>query len=397
MDDEMSTNMGPDGTAPGSTADRDPAAAGNPAANLLSYVESTLEALAPCSAAVLVSKEGKLLQESYLPGPLPQTAPNPETSPGSAATVPAIPGPDSLWPWWSVTKSAAAALVARLVAAGLFCLDSPISAFLPEFGSSGPGPFDRREVHLRHILSQTSGCAVPGRVENGVDLGPEPPLSEVAVLSSPGTTFVYSSLGMNILERFIEAATGEDYGIALRREILQPFGIPEVGFLYPDDLAGDAAPDGRPGRKARDYLSRRDYSSRILPCLDGAVVPSQPRQRCGLGLYGTARDLLKFGEAWLSGRDASGKTWLDPALRDEIWKVHSTRPSDGSDYGLLWWLFDDLGGKVASGASYSLCALLPEKGVAAVVARNHMGPTKAPFDYRADKRRILELAGAFAP
>jgi CubicO group peptidase (beta-lactamase class C family) len=383
-----------EGAASGPTAGRAPTTGGaapslnpdipaarDPEASLLAYVESTLATLAPCSAAVLVSKEGKLLQESYLPGSLPQTAPNPETSPGSAATVPAIPGPDSLWPWWSVTKSAAAALVARLVAAGLFDLDAPLSAFLPEFGSSGPGPFDRREVHLRHILSQTSGCAVPGRAENGVDLGPEPPLSEVAVLSSPGTTFVYSSLGMNILERFIEAATGEDYGIALRREILQPFGIPEVGFLYPEDLAGEAAPDGRPGRKARD----------------GAVVPSQPRQRCGLGLYGRACDLLKFGEAWLSGRDASGKTWLDPALRDEIWKAHSTRPSDGSDYGLLWWLFDDLGGKVASGASYGLCALLPEKGVAAVVARNHKGPTKAPFDYRADKRRILELAGAFAP
>ncbi len=331
-------------------------------AALAGYVAGTLEILAPSSSAILVSRAGEKLVERYDRGPRPQ----------SAAPVDA----DSLWPFWSISKSFAAALVARLALRGALSLDMALSRALPEFAERGPGPFDRRKVTLSHLMSHTSGCALPGRIEDGITLGPTPDLSAILIVTEPGSVFEYSSLGMHVLERFLEALTGSDYGDLLRGEVLEPFGLGSVRFLYEGDL-------------------REGKGAAALPCLDGKVVASQPRQRCGLGLYGTARDLLAFGEAWLSMRDASGKPWCDAALRDEIWSRHSTRSSDGSDYGLLWWLFDDLGGRVASGASYSLCALLPRENIVAVVARNHFGPGLQPFDYRSDKRRILELSRAF--
>ena len=46
-------------------------------------------------------------------------------------------------------------------------------------------------------MSHTSGCAIPGRVEDGVNLGPVPELSEIVVAAEPGSTFEYSSLGMH--------------------------------------------------------------------------------------------------------------------------------------------------------------------------------------------------------
>ena len=76
-------------------------------------------------------------------------------------------------------------------------------------------------------------------------------------------------------------------------------------------------------------------------------------------------------------------------------RPHATRPSDGSEYGLLWWVFEDLGGYVASGASFSLCAVLPREGIVAAVARNHTGATRASFDYKAEKRRVIELSSRF--
>ncbi len=342
------------------------AAAGVAEAALAAYVAGTAEALAPCSSTILVSRRGELLMERYDRGRAPQ----------SDAPVDA----DSLWPFWSITKSFSAAAVARLTERGVLSLDMPLSAVLPEFGERGPGPFDRREVTLAHLMSHTSGCALPGRNEDGVTLGPEPDLREIAIKTRPGEAFEYSSLGMHLLERTIEAATGRDYGELLRGTVLEAFGLSSVRYLFEEDLA--AAENGA--------------ASRALPCADGKIVPSQRRQRCGLGLYGTARDLLSFGERWLTMADASGAPWIGAAARAEIWTPHSVRPSDSSDYGLLWWLFGDLEGVVASGASFGLCALLPRQGIAVAVARNHIGPTAQPFDYRADKRRILELAKAFA-
>jgi len=355
------------------------AAARGPEAALAAYVAGTAEALAPCSSAILVSRRGELLMERYDRGRAPQ----------SDAPVDA----DALWPFWSVTKSFSAAAVARLAERGAVSFGMPLSAVLPEFGARGPGPFARREVTLAHLMSHTSGCSLPGRAEDGVTLGPEPNLRDIAIKTRPGEAFEYSSLGMHILERAIEAATGRDYGELLRETVLEPFGLSSVQYLFEEDLAagGDSAGDA-----AGAPASPASAASRALPCADGAVVPSQRRQRCGLGLYGTARDLLSFGERWLTMADASGAPWIDAAARAEIWTPHSVRPSDSSDYGLLWWLFGDLEGVVASGASFGLCALLPRRGIAVAVARNHIGPTARPFDYRADKRRILELARDFA-
>jgi len=333
---------------------------------LADYVAGTREALAPCSSAILVSRKGERLMERHEAGSRPQ----------SDAPV----DPESLWPYWSITKSFAAALLARLAWRGALDFDMPLSRALPEFGERGPGLFDRRKVKLSHLLSHTSGCSIPGRAEDGVNLGPAPELSKIAIASEPGSTFEYSSLGMHVLERFLEALTGVDFGKLLRAEILEPFGLASVTYLYEEDLAS-----GKEGAAAR-----------VLPCLDGRALPSQPRQRCGLGLYGTASDLLAFGERWLTMTDASGSPWCDASLRGKMWTRHSTRPSDSSDYGFLWWLFGNLGGCVASGASYSLCALLPKEGIAAVVARNHFGTTNLPFDYGNDKRRVLQLAQAFA-
>lgn len=329
---------------------------------LAGYVAGTLEVLAPCSSAILVSKDGARLMERYEAGPRPQS--------------PAPVDEGSLWPFWSITKSFTAALVARLALRGALSLDMALSEALPEFGEHGPGAFDRRKLRLSHLMSHTSGCAIPGRAEDGVNLEPAPELSDIVVAAEPGSVFEYSSLGMHLLERFLEALTGADYGELLGAEILLPFGLASVRYLYEDDM--------RPGAMGR-----------ALPCFNGQIVPSQPRQRCGLGLYGTARDLLSFGERWLAMTDASGSPWCDAALRKEIWTRHSTRSSDSSDYGLLWWLFGDLEGCVASGASFGLCALLPRENIVAVVARNHYGPTRQPFIYRDDKRRILELASAF--
>ncbi len=341
---------------------------------LVDYVEGTLEALSPCSAGILLSREGVLLSERYLKG--------------REAQDPSAPiDCGSLWPWWSVTKSVTAALVARLVYSGLLSLDQALSSVLPEFREHGAGAFDKRTVTLRSLLCHSSGCALPGRIEDGIHLGGNTgtgvnvdvdiDLAEVVVVTKPGSAFVYSALGMHILERFLEALTGRGYEELLHNEILEPFGLGSLCYFYDSDIAAGAA-------------------ARALPCIEARIVPSQRRQHCGLGLYGTARDLLTFGERWLSLTDASGSRWCSPELRSEIWSPHSRRTSDNSDYGLLWWIFPEAGGYVASGASFSVCGVLPRGNIVVAVARNHFGPTKQPFDYRADKLRILELASALA-
>ena len=86
----------------------------------------TLEVLAPCSSAILVSKDGSRLMERYEVGPHPQS--------------PAPVDADSLWPFWSITKSFTAALAARLSLRGALSFDMALSEALPEFGEhADPG------------------------------------------------------------------------------------------------------------------------------------------------------------------------------------------------------------------------------------------------------------------
>lgn len=308
-----------------------------------SYLDSTAAQLGDSPFAALVSKNGKVLYERYHDG-------------GGALDRPV--NAQSRWLVYSITKSFVSALVLNLCQDGVISLDDPVGKYLPAFREHGDGAFHRQDVTIRHLMSHTSGAAVDGsKVPN-----PLPPsFDRIEIISEPGVGFKYSGLGMLILERTLEAATGEDLAFLLNEKIIQPLGLESTGYVYP----GSATED-------------------VLPLKKDVFQYSKNGSRAGSGLYTTARNLNTFGQFWLNP-----EAMFSSELRLQAWTYHGMRESDQGRYGLLWWLFESDGGYVMSGKDNKINAVIPETGVVITVIRYPQDRAAEEYSFSKDKRAMV--------
>lgn len=307
------------------------------------YLEKTAAQLGDSPFAAVVSRNGELLYERYYDGQGILDRPVDQ---------------DSRWQVFSITKSFIAALVLNLCQDGVLSLDDPVGKYLPAFREHGDGPFDRGDVTIRHLMSHTSGTAYRGnKVPN-----PLPPgLDRIDVVSQPGEDFRYSGLGMMILERVLEAATGKDVDSLMKERVTGPLDLDATGYIYP----GTA-------------------TDRVLPLKDEFFHYSQNGKRAGAGLFTTARDLNSFGQAWINP-----ESMFSTDLRSKAWKHHGTRESDGGRYGLMWWLFEEDGGYVMSGKDNKINAVIPETGVVITVIRYPQARAAENYRFAEDKRAMV--------
>lgn len=307
------------------------------------YLEKTADQLGDSPFAAVVTKNGEIIYERYHDG-----------QQVLARTV----DEESRWQVFSITKSFVSALVLGLCQEGVLTLDDPVGKYLRTFREHGDGLFDRRAVTLRHLLSHTSGTAFEGnKVPN-----PLPPgLDRVDIVSAPGKEFKYSDLGMLILERMLEAATGKDMDTLLNEKVIQPLGLASTGYVYP----GTA-----------------DY--RVLPLKRDLFHYSQSGKRAGAGLFTTARDLNRFGQLWLKS-----ETMFSIELRQQAWTLHGIRESDKGHYGLMWWLFESDGGNVMSGKDNKINAVVSETNVVVTVIRYPQAKAAKGYKFIADKRAMV--------
>ena len=268
-------------------------------------------------------------------------------------------------------------MLLSLVSDNIVGFDEPVGKYLTEFKTPGDGPFDRRNITIRHLASHTSGVRFGKESTGNLTYDPPLDLTQIQIVTAPGEHFEYSSLGMHILERTIEAATGEDLFISLQNRILEPLGLYKARYIFEYNKSLNMLPC-----KSRDFNELSEY-----------YALSEKGRRCGTGLYMTTRELNKFGQLMLSDGYFNDHLYFKAGLKKEIWTYHGIRASDNGRYGLLWWLFETHGGYVISGASYSVSALVPDVGVVVTVTRNHTGPHPGPFNYYQDKKTLVRFAG----
>ncbi|MBT7860110.1 MAG: beta-lactamase family protein [Gemmatimonadetes bacterium] len=327
---------------------------------LTAYVQKTMALLHPSSAAIVVSVGQQIVFERYLPGSfegLPET----------------VVDENSLWALASATKSYGAAILLMLVHEGVVGLDDPVSEYLPLFEQPGDGPFARTAVTLRHLASHTSGLGHRARTQD------TPPDSAI-VLTEPGVDFQYSWLGVHMLERAIEAATGEDYERLLHRKLLEPMALQATRFVYEPD------PD-----------------LQLMPCIAGDYEDparhyawSHIGGRISSGLLATARDVNHFGQLWAFEGTLRGHTYFTPELARQAWTHHGTRAFDNGAYGLLWWLFPEEEGYVMSGATHTVSAVVPADHAVVTVMRNYIAAPAPEFSFYEDKLALVRFAKQFA-
>lgn len=210
----------------------------------------------------------------------------------------------------SITKPFTTLVLLSLAAEGRVDLDEPIATWLPRHYA------DRPQITLRHLLTHTSGLPASRRVEKEpAQIRWELVLS--TPLAQPVGTHLYSDVGMITAGRIAEIAGGAPLDVLVRERITDPLGLTDT--VYRPD------PSLLPRIVATEYKPERGSG-----CVRGEVHDETAYALGGVaghaGLFSTAGDLLRFGEALRTG----GAGVVSPDLIAEM--VRDQRR--GVDHGL---------------------------------------------------------------
>jgi methyl acetate hydrolase len=226
----------------------------------------------------------------------------------------------------SMTKAITAAAAMQQVEEGKLALDAPIADIVPQlksplvfegFDGSGKAKLRpaKRPVTLRHLLTHTAGFSYD--IWNA-DLGkfmeqagiPGIITCQNAALTTPltfdpGERWDY---GINIdwAGKAVEAVSGKRLEAYLRDRIFAPLGMTDTGFVLRADQRARLA-----AMHARGHEGKLEAIAFELP--------QEPEFFMGGGgLYGTARDYLRFLDMILAGGTLDGVPILKPETVREM-------------------------------------------------------------------------------
>jgi CubicO group peptidase (beta-lactamase class C family) len=145
---------------------------------------------------------------------------------------------DSICRVESISKSVTAWGVMHLVEQGLIDLDAPIQQYLDDWQLPDSG-FNSEGVTVRRLLSASAGMPL-GTIGEAVEYVPQSEMpslpdfltAEARLIQEPGTAFMYSDTGFNLLELLIEKVTARDFAAYMADEILTPLGMSQASFEW---------------------------------------------------------------------------------------------------------------------------------------------------------------------
>jgi CubicO group peptidase (beta-lactamase class C family) len=352
--------------------------------------------------------------------------------------------PDSLFDLASVSKLFTASAFLSLVSAGRIALDDPLVRVIPEFDESGPRPLDGGQdphtkvrlatpesargqmadpgrVTFYHLLTHTAGIAPWRDVYNAAGPAPTPPdqvnmisqpvrwaraldaLCQYPFVGQPGEGIVrYSDLGLMLLgeavsrlyhdAKVLPAAPGRSgfanppLHDALHALIFTPLDLPSLTFnplQHERDRHTIAPTENDPGwRGRRCWGEVHDENA----CGVGGVAGHA-------GLFGTARDVAAFGQAWL---DADPRLNVAPDLRQAA--IGEREQTDGMRRGLGWMIKafqDSSAGDLFSPDSYGHTGFTgtslwvdPDRALVVVCLTNRVYPGREKEGIHAFRRAI---------
>jgi CubicO group peptidase (beta-lactamase class C family) len=236
--------------------------------------------------------------------------------------------PDSVTTAASLTKSAFAVMVLRLVERGVLDLDRPITGYLPKPLPEYPGYQDlagdprHERLTLRMLLDHTSGFPNWRRFTDD---------KKLRMYFDPGTRFAYSGEGIALAQLVVETATGKSTEALMREHVFQPLGMTRTSMIWQPQFEDD-------------YANAYDES--------GKSLGPQRRSRANAAgsMQTTLRDYARFVQAMLNGELLEPKTAEEMfAAQIRITSAHefptlATETTTANDsirlsYGLGWGLF----------------------------------------------------------
>ncbi|MGH2557916.1 MAG: serine hydrolase domain-containing protein [Thermomicrobiales bacterium] len=274
--------------------------------------------------------------------------------------------------------------ILRLIDAGLVGLDEPVGAYLTEFSVEGW----KRGVTVRRLLSHSAGFPAwrPLYVDGAGPASYLATISAVEPAYEPGTESVYSDFGFILLGELVRRVTGKDIAVFAVREVFAPLGMTETMFSPPAGLrdriaaaeVGNLYERGMAAERAAEFGGWREeliwgevHDGNAFYGLGGVAGHA--------GLFGTGRDLLRYGQCWLNGGVVNG----DRLLSEKI--VAEATKEQAPGRGLGWRLPTDdpedhgrpLGPRAFGHTGFSGASLWidPDRDLVIVLLTNRVHPT----------------------
>lgn len=192
------------------------------------FAKKTLAAAHVTGAQIAVVESGKLVWSSAF---------------GLRRREPELPMDRQTTTWAaSITKGVFATYVMQLVERGEFQLDVPVAKQLPQ-------PLDRYDAYKetaaqvvldpawptvtpRMLLSHSSGLANFAFIE---------PDKKMHLHFKPGTQFLYSGDGINLVQFVVEQKKGRPLDQLMQEALFTPLGMTRTGIIYRTEFEGDVA------------------------------------------------------------------------------------------------------------------------------------------------------------
>jgi CubicO group peptidase (beta-lactamase class C family) len=191
--------------------------------------------------------------------------------------------PDSIFQAASLSKPVFAYSVLKLVEQGKMALDTPVMEYLPQGYLHQQNPFNTKHpsktdlvtdpriqlVTVRMILNHTSG--LPNWEHDTLNFE-----------FNPGTKWQYSGEGYVLLQRAVEAVTGEPLNRYMSEQVFKPLGMSHSDYIWNARLAqssvpvyGTAMQFTAPIAAATLYTSAADYGKFLVALLNDTNLLKQ--------------------------------------------------------------------------------------------------------------------------
>ncbi|WP_436714719.1 serine hydrolase domain-containing protein [Roseiconus lacunae] len=212
---------------------------------------------------------------------------------------------DTVFDLASITKSVATATsVALLYQDGNIDPKATVKHYLPEFKGRG-----KDAITVEQCLLHTSGLTPDNALADylsGSELAWEN-ICGLGLRSEPGIKFSYSDVGFIVLGKLVERISGTTIDRFASERIFQPLQMPDTGFNPPAALKPRIAP------------TENDDDGWVW----GRVHDPRAHAMGGVaghaGLFSTADDLTKFGQALLAASRGESDWMKESTLR---WMSH---------------------------------------------------------------------------
>ena len=234
---------------------------------------------------------------------------------------------DAIFLLASISKTFFGTALTQLAEQGRLLLNDTVTHHLPEFGRYG-----KKGVTIWHLLTHTSGLAE----EVSQPLWESKAPSEEYVRAAcdaflhfePGSAYEYCNLSFWALAEIIARVTDTHYTEYIQQAITEPLGMEDTAFQFEAPRSERMMPVHAPSKEGlvRDEDTLRYFTSLSMPAG---------------GLWSTAADLVRYGQAMLNGLADRQRIILSPAGIGTMTRLQTAgiRQRQGglpARYGLGW-------------------------------------------------------------